>query len=74
MVKGGIVVTPTGLLFVSAADRKVHVYDASTGRQLHELALGGATSGSPSMFELGGRQYLLVTSNPGGIAAYALPR
>jgi quinoprotein glucose dehydrogenase len=72
-VKGGIVVTSTGLLFVSAADRKVHVYDAATGRQIHELPLGGATSGSPSMFELNGRQYLLATSSPGGIVAYALP-
>src|SRR5215471_11220444 len=71
--KGGIIPTATGLLFVSAADRKVHVYDAATGRQLHELPLGGATSGSPSMYELGGRQYLLATSVPGGIVAYALP-
>jgi quinoprotein glucose dehydrogenase len=73
-VKGGIIVTSTGLLFVSAADRKVHVYDAATGRQIHELPLGGATSGSPSMYELNGRQYLLATSVPGGIVAYALPR
>jgi len=72
--KGGIIPTATGLLFVSAADRKVHVYDAATGRQLHELPLGGATSGSPSMYELGGRQFLLTTSVPGGIVAYALPR
>jgi quinate dehydrogenase (quinone) len=74
MVKGGIIVTSTGLLFASAADRKVHVYDAATGRQLHELPLAGATSGSPSMYEWNGRQYLLATSVPGGIVAYALPR
>ena len=73
-VKGGIIVTATGLLFVSAADRKIHVYDAATGRQRHELPLGGATSGSPSMYELNGRQYLVATSVPGGIVAYALPR
>jgi quinate dehydrogenase (quinone) len=74
MVKGGVIVTSTGLLFASAADRKIHVYDASTGRQIHELPLGGATSGSPSMYEFDGRQYLLATSSPGGIVAYALPR
>jgi quinoprotein glucose dehydrogenase len=74
MVKGGIIATSTGLLFVSAADRKIHVYDAATGRQIHELPLGGATSGSPSMYDLNGRQYLLATSVPGGIVAYALPR
>jgi quinoprotein glucose dehydrogenase len=81
-VKGGIIPTATGLVFVTAADRKVHVYDSTTGKQVWELALGGATSGSPSMYELGGRQYLLVTATatgttaggPAGIVAYALPR
>ena len=65
--KGGIVPTATGLVFVTAADRKVHVYDNQTGRELSQLALGGPTSGSPSMYELDGRQYLLVTASaPGG--------
>ena len=81
--KGGIIATATGLLFVTAADRKVHVYDSSSGKQVSELQLGGATSGSPSMYEIGGRQYLLVTASaaggatgtgPTGIVAYALPR
>jgi glucose dehydrogenase len=86
MVKGGIINTATGLLFVTAADRKVHVYDSSAGKQITELQLGGATSGAPSMYELDGRQYLLVTASgfagrgapapigPTGIVAYALPR
>jgi quinoprotein glucose dehydrogenase len=80
MVKGGLIPTATGLLFATAADRKVHVYDSATGKQLHELALGGMSTGSPSMYELGGRQFLLVTSSaepqragPVGIVAYALP-
>jgi glucose dehydrogenase len=64
--KGGIVPTAAGLLFVTAADRKVHVYDSATGKQLSELELGGTSSGSPSMYELGGRQYLLVTASAGG--------
>jgi len=84
--KGGIIVTATGLVFVTAADRKIHVYDSTTGTQLWELPLGGATSGSPSMYELGGRQYLLATASPAsgrggppssapaGIVAYALPK
>ena len=66
MVKGGIIPTATGLLFVTAADRKIHAYDSTTGKQLCEFKLGGATSGSPSMFESGGRQYLLVTAAPAG--------
>jgi len=62
-IKGGIIPTATGLLFVTAADRKVHVYDSSTGKQVSELQLGGATTGSPSMYELDGRLYLLVTAS-----------
>jgi glucose dehydrogenase len=64
--KGGIIPTGAGLLFVTAADRKVHVYDSTNGKQLAEFPLGGITTGSPSMYELGGRQYLLVTASAAG--------
>jgi quinoprotein glucose dehydrogenase len=70
--KGGLIATATGLVFATAADRKVHVYDSATGSQISELQLPGPTSGAPSMYEIGGRQHLLVTG--GGITAYALPR
>jgi quinoprotein glucose dehydrogenase len=63
------------LLFVNAADRKVHVYDSDTGKQLHELSLGAMSSGSPSMYELNGRQYLLVAaSEAGGAGAFLDPK
>jgi quinoprotein glucose dehydrogenase len=89
-IKGSVIVTSTGLLFVNAADQKVHVYDGASGKELHQLPLGGTSTGSPSMYELGGRQYLLVTAasaggrgtpppgiyptGPTGVVAYALPR
>jgi glucose dehydrogenase len=65
-IKGGIIPTATGLVFATAADRKVHVYDSASGKQISEIQLGGATTGSPAMYELGGRQYLLVTAAPAG--------
>ncbi|MCC7010793.1 MAG: PQQ-binding-like beta-propeller repeat protein [Acidobacteria bacterium] len=79
--KTAVIPTASGLVFATAPDQKVHVYDSDTGRQLHELPLGANTSGSPSMYEHGGKQYLLVTasgggaawSGPAGIVAYALP-
>jgi len=70
-IKGGLIVTSTGLVFATAADCKVHVYDARTGQQLWEMPLGGTTSGAPSMYELAGRQYLLVTASPAGRSAVA---
>jgi glucose dehydrogenase len=89
-VKGGLIVTGTGLVFATAADRKVHVYDTGDGREVATLPLGGPTSGGPSMYEHGGRQYLLVTASPvqptgpgavptphqgpTGLVAFGLPR
>jgi glucose dehydrogenase len=89
-VKGGLIVTGTGLVFATAADRKVHVYDTGNGTELATLPLGGPTSGGPSMYEHAGRQYLLVTASPvqptgpgavptphtgpTGLVAYALPK
>jgi glucose dehydrogenase len=61
--KGGLISTASGLVFATAGDRKIHVYDSTTGKQLGEFPLGAATSGAPSMYELGGRQYLLVTAS-----------
>ena len=45
--KGGIVPTAAGLLFATAADRKVHVYDSDSGKQLWELPLGAPTVDRP---------------------------
>lgn len=88
-VKGGLIVTGAGLVFATAADRKVHAYDVADGRELATFPLGGPTSGGPSMYEHGGKQYLLVTASatqpsgpgavptphqgPTGLVAYALP-
>ena len=89
-MKGGLIVTGTGLVFATAADRKVHVYDSASGDELATLPLGGPTSGGPSMYEHAGRQFLLAhasatqPSGPGavptphqgptGLVAFALPR
>jgi glucose dehydrogenase len=74
MIKGGLIVTASGLVFATAADWKVHVYDSASGKQLWESQLGGLTSGAPSMYELGGRQFLLVTASPAGRSAVASDR
>ena len=84
--KTSIIPTATGVLFVTAPDNKVHIYDSDNGHQLAALPLGGSTSGSPSMYEANGKQYLLVTASggqgrggapaaggaPSGLIAYAL--
>ncbi|MEO8735268.1 MAG: PQQ-binding-like beta-propeller repeat protein [Edaphobacter sp.] len=56
----GMVVTSTGLLFVNAKDGKIRAYDADNGKVLWTGTLPAGTQGIPSMYEAGGRQYLVV--------------
>ena len=65
-LKSSVISTSAGLVFATAADRKIHIYDADNGKELHQIPLGAVTSGSPSMYELNGKQYLLVAASPVG--------
>jgi quinoprotein glucose dehydrogenase len=65
-MKSSSIITSTGLVIVNAADRKIHIYDADNGKELRSIPVGAVSSGSPSMYELNGRQYLLVTASPVG--------
>ena len=65
--KFGVIPTITGLVFVAGGDDKLHVYDAETGKQLWERALGAASRGIPSMYEQNGRQFLLMTASDPGV-------
>jgi quinoprotein glucose dehydrogenase len=58
----GIVVTSTGLLFVNGNDAKVRAYDADNGAVLWTAALPAGTQGIPAMYEVNGRQYLVVVA------------
>jgi quinoprotein glucose dehydrogenase len=61
-MRNSIVITASGLVFGFGGDSTVYAYDADTGKVLWSAPLGGAVGvrGSPSMFELDGREYLLV--------------
>jgi quinoprotein glucose dehydrogenase len=72
--KFGVIPTITGLVFVAGGDDKIHGYDAATGAQVWESALGAASRGIPSMYEAGGRQYLLVTASGPGVGPNRIPR
>ncbi len=88
--KTSSLITSTGLVIVAAADNRIHFYDADTGQQLRSIDLGATTSGSPSAYELNGRQYLLFTAScnlgcndrsadpnqkgPTGLVALSLPQ
>lgn len=60
--RNGMIVTATGLLFATAGDGKVYAFDAETGQELWQGTLPTGTEGLPSMYEVGGKQYLVVTA------------
>jgi quinoprotein glucose dehydrogenase len=61
----GMIVTSTGLLFATAKDGKVRAYSADDGKILWSAELPHGTEGLPAMYEVGGRQYLVVCATTG---------
>jgi quinoprotein glucose dehydrogenase len=65
----GPVVTAGGLIFqASGGDRAIRVYDKQNGKLLWEKPLEGNPDGIPSVYEAGGRQYVVfsVRADDGG--------
>jgi quinoprotein glucose dehydrogenase len=81
---GGPVVTASGLLFIGATsfDKKFRAFDKLTGKLLWEADLPAAGNATPSIYELGGREYVVIVCgggkneapSGGSIVAFALPQ
>lgn len=65
--KHGMVVTSSGLIFATAADGKVRAFDQDTGKILWSAELPAVSEGIPAVYEVKGRQYLVVNAAAGGI-------
>lgn len=80
---GGPVVTSNGLLFIGATnfDKKFRAFDKLTGKLLWETELPAAGNATPSVYELNGREYVVIVCGGGkngapsgsSIVAFALP-
>lgn len=80
---GGPVVTKSGLLFIGATnfDKKFRVFDKLTGKMLWETVLPAAGNATPSVYEIDGREYVVIVCGGGkndapsgsSIVAFALP-
>jgi quinoprotein glucose dehydrogenase len=66
MARTGIITTATGLLFHAGLDGKLRAYDAETGKVLWTGDLPAGSRGIPAMYEVNGKQYLLVSATQGG--------
>jgi quinoprotein glucose dehydrogenase len=65
MARTGIITTASGLLFHAGLDSKLRAYDAETGRVLWTGDLPAGSRGIPAMYEVSGKQYLLVSATQG---------
>ncbi|MBK5292746.1 MAG: PQQ-binding-like beta-propeller repeat protein [Acidobacteriia bacterium] len=64
---GGPVVTAGGLLFIGATnhDRKFRAYDKVTGELLWETLLPAGGNATPAVYEVKGRQYVVIAAGGG---------
>lgn len=80
---GGPVVTAGGLLFIGATvyDKKFRAFDARTGAVLWETLLPAAGNATPAVYEVAGKQYVVIAAgggkwgapSGGKYVAFALP-
>ena len=59
-IQNSIIVTESGLVFGAGRDNFIRAWDSDAGKQLWASRFGGNFTGSPAMYEMGGKQYLLV--------------
>jgi quinoprotein glucose dehydrogenase len=58
--KGGFVVTAGGLIFFAGNEGKLYAWDAETGKVVFTKDLPNGSAGVPAVYEVGGREYILV--------------
>ena len=81
---GGASVTAGGLVFVAGTpDRMLRAFDADTGEELWKAGLPWAGYAAPAIYEVAGREYVVIAANGGGkvggpagdaYVAFALPK
>jgi quinoprotein glucose dehydrogenase len=79
---GGGIVTAGGLFFIAGTphDRKLRAFDKKTGKLLWETVLSHGGNATPAMYEVKGKQYIVVpagggrgTPSGGTFVAFSLP-
>ena len=88
-LRTGIIPTASGLVFLAGGDGKLRAYDEDTGKVLWTAKLPGQSRGIPAIYEVNGKEYLVVNATsptaargvvdsssaaqPKGYIAFALP-
>ena len=61
-MRNSIIVTESGLVFGAGRDNQIRAWDSDNGKQLWSSRFGGNFVGSPAMYEMDGKTYLLVAA------------
>ena len=61
-LRKGMVVTSTGVIFVTAKGGKLYALDENDGRILWETTLSHESNGQPAMYSVDGKQYLVINA------------
>lgn len=61
----GMIVTSTGVVFSTAKGGKLYAYNSDNGDLLWETTLSNESNAQPIMYELNGKQYLVVNASNG---------
>jgi quinoprotein glucose dehydrogenase len=67
--KSGIAVTASGLILFAGNEGKLRVLEAATGKQLATFDLPNGSQGVPAVYELNGREYVLINATGGNNTA-----
>src|ERR1700722_1128366 len=67
-----LAVTAGRLMFAATVEHKIRAYDSDTGKVLWTAPIPGGAEGSPAIYEIDGRQYVVVGCR-GSYTAFALP-
>jgi quinoprotein glucose dehydrogenase len=63
--RGGVTVTAGGLIFGgSISDNTMRAYDENTGKVLWEAKLPAGPEGIPAVYEVAGKEYMVVSARP----------
>jgi quinoprotein glucose dehydrogenase len=64
---GGMAVTKGGLIFIAATeDNRFRAFDKSNGEELWEFEMEAPGFSSPSVYEINGKQYVVIVAGGGG--------
>jgi quinoprotein glucose dehydrogenase len=69
----GLIVTSNGLIFLNTRDSTIRAYDAENGKELWSARLPAGTEGLPSLYEVQGREYLVVPAAAPTVGGRGIP-